>query len=73
MTEIYLAVWKDRHTDDRYRAFYNLDDAIKQCKKWKKEYAGYGYRFYRRDIRGTIFFATEYGDPSFIVEKVELS
>lgn len=39
--EIYLAVWKDRHTDDEYHAFQVLEEAIEWCDTNAKSYGTY--------------------------------
>ena len=38
MKTIYLAWWHDRHTDDVYRAFEDLDVAKAQCYEWISNY-----------------------------------
>lgn len=38
MTHIYLAILKDRHIDNEYKAFNHLADAVNQCTEWAADY-----------------------------------
>ena len=42
---IFLACLHDRHTDDKYAAFENIDDAKTQCRIWVEKYPKDRYFF----------------------------
>lgn len=73
--EIYLAIWYDRHTDDQYKAFRTLEDAIAQCNAWAKTYE---YEFSKPDWDYESFLEylieTKSDDgPRLSVKKIELA
>jgi len=72
---IYLAVLEDRHCDDEYAAFTNVEDAIAHAKTvFKGYYKGQGYRFRETPIDGwLLYLETQIGDgPTIRVESIKL-
>lgn len=70
---MYLAVIHDRHTDEIYSAFEDVEIAVKQCKEWEKWYSNkYGYEFEIEEIQGWNYYSSAGDDmPKVHVEEIE--
>jgi len=72
MSEIYLAVWYDRHVGDEYAAFVKLEDAIAWCKKGEAEYDHEEFEVVETD--GWDYHSDSSDDgPWFHVERISFS
>lgn len=74
MKFIYLAIRHDRHTDDRYIGFIELEDAIIQCTEWIDEYNPSKYIFDKWVSSEHEYYAQAggSGDYYICVRKIEL-
>jgi hypothetical protein len=76
MIQIYLARLEDRHIDDQFVAFHDLNAAKRQCLQWASDYEG-RYKFSEPDWgyepHWKYYLESEIDDgPCLSVEKIEL-
>ena len=68
--EVYIAIWKDRHSDTTAHPFSDADKAIEWARSKAKEYCRYQSDYSERDVAGWLFHA-EYsceGDCIYVIE-----
>ena len=75
MDKIFLAILNDRHVDDTFVAFYQLQNAIAQCERWIEEYGDdYEFSIPEWDWQEYWKFYRDAGDdcPKVSVQEIEL-